>query len=105
MDKLIPFIEIIEKTQWRGPLNIYLSKWSTGWGNGYVHLPPGHKWYGWDYNTIPVDIHGGLTFGQWDKEHINWVIGFDTAHSGDTLENWPKERVIEETNDLLKQCL
>ena len=29
-----------------------------------------------------------------------WLIGFDTAHGGDSLENWPEERVIEETTNL-----
>lgn len=29
-----------------------------------------------------------------------WLIGFDTDHWGDNEENWPKERVIEETTNL-----
>lgn len=32
-----------------------------------------------------------------------WLIGFDTCHGGDSLENWPKERAIEETTKLQKQ--
>lgn len=32
-----------------------------------------------------------------------WLIGFDTTHLGDNEENWPKERVIEETTKLQKQ--
>ena len=85
-----------------------------GWGNGYVILPKGHKYHGIDYNDIPVDIHGGLTYSR-DIEYFStdkveaesgaWVIGFDTAHHGDTLAKWPKERVQEEANKLLKQML
>lgn len=32
-----------------------------------------------------------------------WLIGFDTCHSNDTNLNWPKERVINETNYLQKR--
>lgn len=92
-------------------------KYSTvGWGNGYVAIPPNHKYYGIDYDNIPVDVHGGLTFGQMVKtmnknqwpnlpENIeNWyVIGFDTAHVNDNLSNWPKKRVLKETLKLKEQ--
>lgn len=74
-----------------------------GWGNGYVHLPKGHKWYGVDYDDIPVDIHGGLTYAREEDDH--WVIGFDTAHYQDNKQNWSKEAVEAETQRLLEQCL
>lgn len=86
---------------------------SRGWGNGYVALPKGHPWYGMDYNEIPVDIHGGLTFSQlasnWAEDHDfdpeSWVIGFDTAHYGDNITVWPKERVEEEAINLFNLAL
>ncbi len=34
-----------------------------GWRNGYVLIPEGHKYHGVPYHKIPVDVHGGLTFG------------------------------------------
>lgn len=74
-----------------------------GWGNGYVALPKGHKYYEVDYNDIPVDVHGGLTYGQMDGEM--WVVGFDTAHYMDTFTNWPRKRVEQEANRLLKQLI
>lgn len=82
-----------------------------GWGNGYVALPKDHPWYGLDYNEIPADVHGGLTFGQlasdwseqFDFDPESWVIGFDTAHFGDNLNVWPKESVVEETLRLFEQ--
>lgn len=88
----------------------------VGWGNGYVILPKGHKYHGVGYDSVPVEVHGGLTFGQevtedslegWEqltKEDVGgWMIGFDTAHYGDTSAKWTKEQVQAETNRLLDQ--
>lgn len=84
-----------------------------GWGNGYVLIPKGHKLHGVHYDNIDVDVHGGLTFSdlvdeKWaeklgvSKDYIGyWCVGFDTAHYSDTLLNWPKQRVQEETERLL----
>lgn len=48
---------------------------------GYVHLTTDNDYYGYEYDDIPVDCHGGLTYA---SEHENeWVIGFDCAHYGD----------------------
>ena len=76
-----------------------------------------------------IDVHGGLTFSEYfdvkrflewiaDREIVGdvtienyekfnnyWMIGFDTAHSGDDLVSCSKEMVINETNNLLEQCL
>lgn len=73
----------------------------TGWGNGYVHLPPEHPFHGVHYDEIPVDVHGGLTYSE--NENGSWVIGFDTRHHGDTLEKWPMEKVEAETIRLRDQ--
>lgn len=92
----------------------WLNPIERGWGNGYVVLPPGHPWHGVDYDEINVDVHGGLTFSRaannlsWAEIEPDWldgwVIGWDTAHFDDSLEEWPKERVIEQTLYLLQQC-
>jgi len=42
----------------------------------------GHKYHGMNYDNIPVDVHGGLTYSRLD-ENGSWKIGFDTAHYGD----------------------
>lgn len=83
----------------------------SGWGNGYVRIPEGHKYYGMGYEEIPYDAHGGLTFSEVinaDDSH-NWPeghwIGFDTAHSGDTKEKWPKDEVLKETINLFLQTV
>jgi len=90
----------------------------VGWGNGYVLIPPTHPLHGVDYWDINVDVHGGLTYSQlvtekkvnhWvelDAEDIGkWCVGFDTCHFHDTLKDWPKERVQEETEKLKKQLI
>ena len=93
-----------------------------GWGNGYVLIPPEHPWHGLPYDNIPVDVHGGLTFGSsisnapWVKYHPilqknenrgrnyqdYFVYGFDTAHLGDG-PHLTKEWVLKETQYLAEQ--
>ena len=89
----------------------------AGYGNGYVAVPPGHPLHGLDYDAVDVDVHGGLTLANGtefiyenpmikreDIEFLDgevpegyWIFGFDTCHAFDSLESWPRERVIEET--------
>ena len=98
--------------------NIWLMRgvMDFGWGNGYVCLPEGHPCFGMDYGRIHelynIDVNGGLTFSEssdglkWDDlpEGHWWVVGFDTAHSWDSLERWPdKESVEFEAKRLLNQ--
>lgn len=83
----------------------------SGWGNGYVRIPKDNKYYGKDYDSIPYDVHGGLTFSEviesndsfsWPEGH--W-IGFDTCHFGDNKDRWSKDSVFKETIELFKQTL
>lgn len=71
---------------------------STASLNGYVRLPFDHLWRTMPYDDIPVDVHGGLTFGnrpamegslfpslavaETDDDTCGW-IGFDTGHAFD----------------------
>lgn len=80
----------------------------TGWGNGYVRIPEGHEYYEKTYDDIPVNVHGGLTFGDHvfgkDKYFSDgYWVGFDTAHYGDDRQKWPVDRVLEETIHLFKE--
>lgn len=103
-------------------LKIYLREntWRSdyGWGNGYVALPKEHPYYGVDYEEIPVEVHGGLTYAEDGNSMLNrniqdqfpsdflkgcWIIGFDTCHGGDNSENWSKENVEIETKKLRDQ--
>ena len=86
-----------------------------GWGNGYVCLPEGHPCYGLDYDAIseqyPIDVHYGLTLAapsdecEWPEipEGKWWIVGFDTAHHGDSLSKWPKSAVEKEAQMLMRQ--
>jgi len=121
---------IIENILSKSKLSMFDIGFDYGWGTGYVLLPPNHPFYGKDYDNInDVRIHGGLTFAQkfeaeyfleWigDREFDGditlenyknfdgyWMIGFDTNHYGDNSSNWTKKIVMNETNDLLEQCL
>ena len=82
-----------------------LVSFDTGWGNGYIGVPKEHPWYEKYYmdieNEYDVDIHGGLTYsGFEDDDKCFWWVGFDTAHVGDTLRDWPRSRVEEEAQRL-----
>lgn len=78
----------------------------TGWGNGYVFLPKGHRFYGIDYDEINqhVEVHRGLTYSREDDDGF-WVVGFDTAHFGDNKDNWNRSRVLKETLKLRDQLI
>jgi len=100
----------VRKNDWLPNLSFY----DHGWGNGYVVIPPGHPCHGVDYDEIDVDVHGGLTFGQkasecadWpeieDSDKDCWIVGFDTAHYGDTIRQWPMSRVLDEIEKLKNQ--
>lgn len=58
-----------------------------GFRTGYVGIPKGNKYYGKDYDSIPIECHCGLTyadsglFSQDDKD--TWWIGFDCGHCCD----------------------
>ena len=93
----------------------------AGYANGYVAVPKDHPYYGRDYDSIDVDVHGGLTYscpgealtinttgielieGNISNLKDYYVFGFDTCHYGDNLMNWSKEAVIAETLKLKRQ--
>jgi hypothetical protein len=94
-----PYSFVIEIT-WLGGMGSF----THGWGNGYVAIPKGHPLYEVDYDNIEnIEINGGLIFGEMVNEM--WVIGFDTAHYGDTITRWPESAVKEHADYLLEQVL
>lgn len=85
-----------------------------GWGNGYIAIPKSSSWHGMEYDDIPVDVHGGLTYAGLasnasfkpdDIDDSDWIIGFDTCHFNDDEYSCDKEYVINETNELFKQMV
>jgi len=80
--------------------DFYLSNhYHPGWGNGYVVLHPDHPLY--LVEDIPIYVHGGVTYDEYITESTvsntyvkkGRMLGFDTAHQGDCLENWAKDDV------------
>lgn len=95
-----------------------------GYGCGYVIVPKNNKFYGKDSMddlfhrcsihgniTLSVDTHSFYRMIKPEREpevknildglpfelRCGWVFGFDTFHDRDTLENWPEEKVREES--------
>lgn len=100
--------QFVKSNDWMHPMIPH------GWGNEYVVLPPEHPYNGVGYDFIECEVHGGLTFAESasnistefglpdDISTDSWIIGFDTANSGDgphLTEQW----VTEETARLAKQ--
>lgn len=102
-----------------------LPDFNHGYGNGYVavsmnELKLSHLVKLVYDNSCTIEVHGGITFYDFGKvcaeyfSNIEWiddevdlvkyfVFGFDTCHYNDTLETWPREKVIEETLHLKEQ--
>ena len=98
---------LVTKAYWRPAGNYF------GWGNGYIGVPFDHPWYGKDYDTLAVNVHGGLTYSGKDPpahsstENIEegyWWFGFVTAHYNDTLTTCPKSYVEAEADRLYQQA-
>lgn len=70
---------------------------------GYVALPKSHPYYGKNYDDIPIEVHGGLTYARACQGKIChvpsegesddvWWVGFDCAHAGDLIPGIQKMR-------------
>lgn len=96
------------------------SYYKQGWGNGYVSIPKGHILYKKKYDEIhlmfpEINVHGGLTYSDFvEKGSVfekngfkegDYIIGFDTGHFGDNIDNWSKKQVFAETESLKNQIL
>jgi hypothetical protein len=56
-------------------------------GARYVRVPPGHPMHSKHYDDVPVEVHGGLTFGRIEpcahEDGTGYWFGFDCAHYDD----------------------
>lgn len=74
---------------------------------GYVGLDKTSMYYGKNYDEIPVDCHGGLTYGdsylaqQGDEDM--WWIGFDTGHYGDGKDYDAAREMFKEYPEVIIQ--
>lgn len=61
-----------------------------GFRTGYVGLPKGHKYYGKEFDLIPIGCHCGLTYSDNSLHHQTdtdiWWIGFDCGHCCDGFD-------------------
>ena len=82
---------------------------TRGTHNGYIVLPQDHPWYslvghdGEDYDNVPMNVHGGLTFGTKKNNHL--ILGFDTCHDGDDPEIHNLDYVERECLRMVIQAL
>lgn len=67
-------------------LTAYVVTTEMGHRCGYVALPEGHNYHGFDYDTIPVECHGGLTYSKKSELNTDWIIGFDCGHYMDAKD-------------------
>ena len=49
---------------------------------GYVILNKEHPYFGFHYDEIEIDCHGGLTYSEMESDG-HYHIGFDCCHAGD----------------------
>ena len=78
-----------------------------GYRCGYVGVPADHKYYGENYDDIPIDCHCGLTYsddrlhGQEDKH--TWWIGFDCGHACDGYDVEKMKEYFKENEEVMCQ--
>ena len=99
-----------KETSLRVPITLVENTWLNryddvsidhGWGNGYVDLPEGHRYYNVGYDELTnIDVDGGLTYSRMEDNGM-WRVGFDTCHSWSTLKEHDEEWVENETYRLL----
>lgn len=76
----------------------------------YIELPKNNQYYGEDYDNIPIECHGGLTYsayGLLPTQHAEYKdgywIGWDYAHCTDYtfFSNYSWEGKVWMTEDIL----
>lgn len=76
------------------------------WWCGYVKLNPGSRFINSDYNDIPVECHGNLTFkGYLQGMPEGMWIGFDTNHYMDNMNVKNQEFVETECKKIIEQLI
>lgn len=109
---------ILNKKEWNGKdtfqwfvLESNTSEYALerGWGNGYAVVDPNNKLHGLSESEVMgmgVSIESEIAYSgkmEYIKGKEHWVIGFDTAHFGDSIEKWPKSRVEFVAQELARQ--
>ena len=86
----------------------------------YVRIPKEHKYYKQEYDDIPIEVHGGLTYSGTRWNDAYW-IGWDYAHYQDytpalyealkntkqakQLKKWTTEEIFEDVKSVINQLI
>lgn len=95
--------------------NLRLGHWC-----GYVAVPPGHPYYGKDYDGLDVEVHGGLTYADACAGDIChkakpgepddlWWLGFDCGHFLDLVpfrhdSDLPEKEIYRDVAYVRAEC-
>ena len=81
----------------------------------YLLLDKNNPYYKKEYDDIPLDVHGGLTYSSnkhisIDNKNNKWIIGWDYAHLGDRYGNKDVYHFIcydhtYKTKELIRDCI
>ena len=79
---------------------------TNGWWCGYVMIPTDNPYHGKDYDEVPIECHGGLTYGnefhiEESANHKRFAFGFDFNHFDDG--GGTEELVIQECKRIVDQ--
>lgn len=78
----------------------------AGYRCGYVGLPKDNQYYEKDYNDIPVDCHGGLTYADrvlsYQDDKDVWWIGFDCGHACDGFDIDKLKEYYADNDEVMK---
>lgn len=70
--------------------------------NVYLGVPESHPLAGHDYDSLPIECHGGLTYGEsGDGDYLpkgEFWYGYDYAHAGDY--SWYEKAVLDTIGNL-----
>lgn len=90
-----PWIDEPDKAQWEDEatsLPCLITRGADGAFCGYVSIEPSHPLYGHDYESVDVNVHGGLTYSgacrggastEPETPDYLWRFGFSCGHDWD----------------------
>ena len=89
----------------------------------YIEIPRNSSLFGKEYDSINIEVHGGLTYSDdnlGDIKADSWFIGWDYAHYGDYMgyesklplnyrfddnKKWTTEEIFEEVKEAIDQIM
>lgn len=98
-------------------IRIIVMRGPASW-NAYLGIPQEHPLAGYDYDDLPINCHGGLTYSGDSLKNAPagfWYYGWDYAHCDDAYSyeeklsafreragtRWTADEVLKEAQDVL----